>query len=369
MFTIRKKLFATEGSNPNQRYNEELDTIETTYDGGLTWTPTPLQDPRSSPAFMTPETAVECDAGQGYSNFIREFIDGTYDAFNIVGISSWAINIGVFAGFVLNPFAALAILIAEGVISIGAITLAATFTEDVYDQLRCIFYCHLDENGHIPDQATFDLIGEDIQNKISDGNVNIVMALMFNLYGFVGFTNAAIRLQEGSDCEECDCTVVWGYTWDFSVSDGDMVYDAEIAYTAGHWNGTEYAPDLTGHGCSDTGNYYDLGRKSVDFDLPMDCEITLMRMNLSVQGGLACNHAEMWVGASRSVGLASGRMQIYTVGATSNPLEVTGVISGETGDHVGFGINSVGGADVVYAVSLEGTGTMPDFTGGTPYTP
>lgn len=250
MFVIRKKLSATEGANPNQRYDPDENTIETTYDGGLTWTPTPQQDPRSSLAFMNPNAAPECDAGQGYSNFIRSFIDGTYTAFNIVGITSWALNIAVYAGFALNPFVGLALLIAEGVVGIGAITLADAFDEDTYDQLRCIFYCRVDADGHIPDQATFDLIGLDIQEQISDGNVNIVMALMFNLYGFVGFTNAAIALAEASDCDECECG--WCFQWvGTELTDWTILTFGGFTGQLGHdtSDGIEsnpiYAPDLT----------------------------------------------------------------------------------------------------------------------------
>lgn len=235
MFVIRKKLEETEGAPPSTRYDPDCDCVQTTIDGGATWTDTPSQDPRTSPAFQLPDTAEQCAAAQGVANFVREFVDGTYEAFNIVGVSSWALNIGLLAFPQIAIFYKIALIVADAIVAIGSLTLSETFTEPLYDEMRDIAFCFLDAGGKFANQSKFDDFGAAIQDDISDSNVNIVMAAMFNLYGFVGFNNASVRLAESSDCSgaDCSCTAIF----DFLDNDGGFVSNdyGQPSYSAWQW--------------------------------------------------------------------------------------------------------------------------------------
>jgi len=204
MFTIRKNLSEFDGVPQNQRWNQDEEVFQSTFDGGATWVDTPNADPRHNPAFITTATGDQCDVAQGFSNFVRQFVDSTYDAFNVVGISSAAITVGLLFVPPLALFWRIAQLVADGIVAIGSVTLAATFTEEVYDEIRDIAFCHIDANGHF-DQADFDAIGEQLQEDIGGSAFNITMALMYNLYGLVGFSNASIELAEAADCSGATC--------------------------------------------------------------------------------------------------------------------------------------------------------------------
>jgi len=238
MFVIRKKLTPEEGDPPATRYDETCECVQSTFDNGETWVDNPAQDPRTSPAFLTPESKVACDAAQGVSNMVRDFIDHTYTAFNVVGITSTALSIGLLFIPQIALLWKIAQIVAEGIVGVGSVTLAATFTEDVYDQIRDIAFCYLNEEGKFNDQAAFDEFGEALQEEIGGSAFNIVMALLFNLYGWVGFSNAGIKYGEPADCSgvNCGCTVVFDFLESdcdfFSVNYGSPYYDP-WTWTAG----------------------------------------------------------------------------------------------------------------------------------------
>jgi len=223
MFTIRKKLSATEGTDPNTRYDETCECVQSTFDGGNTWVDNPAADPRISPAFLNPGSDDRCDAAQGVANFVEAFLGGAYEAFNIVGISSWAIQIGFFFT-PLGLFYRIALLVADGLINIGSITLQETFDSDTFDEIRDIAFCHLNDEGKFDDQAAFDAFGEQLQEDIGGSAFNIVMALMFNLYGWVGFSNAALEYAEAADCSGAECD------WCYEVLLAELPKDS-ITYT------------------------------------------------------------------------------------------------------------------------------------------
>lgn len=237
MFVIRKRLFPNEGSDPNTRYDETEDCVQRTFDGGETWNCDDNADPRTSPTFLNPAAADDkCAGAQGVSNFVRDFLEGAYQAFNVVGIASWAIQIGFFFT-PLTIFWRIAMLVGEGLIEIGELTLQATFDEDTFDQIRDIAYCWLDETGKFPDQAAFDGFGAQLQEDIGGSTFNIVMALMFNLYGWVGFSNAAIKYAENADCSGATCA------WCYEVPLSELPKDG-ITYTLNFGFGQQSACGL-----------------------------------------------------------------------------------------------------------------------------
>lgn len=246
------------------------------------------------------------------------------------------------------------------------------WTSEFTEKLVCIFQIHATDAAGVV-SFDFDAIYADIfatqqfdlvvQGLRLAGQVQYLMRVVgaegINLAG----ETTAIT---DDDCSSCDN---WGYIWDFGVSEGDTDFDSSIAYVGGHWNTIEWAPDLTGHSCATVGNYYDLGRRTQPFDIPSGTVIEKIIMNHTVQDGNVCNHLEMWIGTDRSAGLAE-TLRIYTVGAAGNPSEVTGSIAGPaSGVVVGFGTNSYDGTTGIQSLRVEGSGPIPDFTGGSAYIP
>lgn len=231
MFTIRKKLSEAEGTDPNTRYDESCECVQSTFDGGATWVDNPAADPRISVQFLNPGSDDKCSAAQGVANFVASFLDGAYSAFSVVGIASWAIQVGFFFT-PLGIFYRVALLVADGLLGIGSITLQETFDSDTFDAIRDIAYCHLNDEGKFDDQAAFDAFGEQLQEDIGGSAFNIVMALMFNLYGWVGFSNAALEYAEVSDCSGASCY------WCYHFADGSQL----DAWTSEQWNGMGDTP-------------------------------------------------------------------------------------------------------------------------------
>src|SRR5215208_2175534 len=120
MFVIRKKLSATEGISETQRWDETAEEFQLSYDGGETWVDAPEADPRFNPALVNPATDARCDAAQGFSNMVRLFVDSTFEAFNIIGITSNAISIGTLWLPGINIFWRIAQIIADGIVAVGA---------------------------------------------------------------------------------------------------------------------------------------------------------------------------------------------------------------------------------------------------------
>lgn len=265
MFVIRKKLSETEGLPDNMRWDETAEEFQISYDGGETWVDSPESDPRSNPALINPATDARCDAAQGFSNMIRLFVDSTYDAFNIVGITSAAISIGLIWLPGINLFFKIAQIVADGIVAVGAVTLAATFDEPTYDEIREIAYCHIDETGHFTEDD-WNAIGEQLQTDIGGSAFNITLAAMYNLYGWVGFQNGSLDMAETASCDGDACD--WEVMLDFR--DEEHGFTDVVAY-----NGVWITGEGWRTGATDSFDGSNWGRRIYqERDLPTDTQIS-----------------------------------------------------------------------------------------------
>lgn len=210
MQLIRKRLSESEGTPPGTRYNPDTDTVQITPDGGLTWTDDPGSDPRKNPAFqLPPNTApdVKCAAAAGMVAYIQNSVDTAIEASTVIGLAN-----GIFAIIVaflpITILAAVVIAIAEFLLGLGAAALIAAFTEETYDELRCILYCYLDDDGRLTEEGLANAQVK-IASEIGDVVVDGVLVALISGTGYVGFNNAGAALaDEDADCSECeDCTV------------------------------------------------------------------------------------------------------------------------------------------------------------------
>jgi len=187
------------------RYNPVTDSMEVSTDGGATWTPAPEIDPRIINTF--PPASSKCDAAASMVRYIRDFIDMLVNIVNAGTALTAAITlIAGFLALIGAAFAALVLLMIDlftFVTSTGASAVAAAFTSEVYDQLLCIFFCHVDDDGRL-DDTSFSAVKSDINAQIG-GIAAAALTTMFALMGFAGLNNAGASGLDTDDCSDCGC--------------------------------------------------------------------------------------------------------------------------------------------------------------------
>lgn len=236
MMVIRKRLSATEGDPPNTRYNPDTDIFETSVDGGTTWTPNPGADPRSNPAYLMPPVEgsnAQCAAAFGMTEGIREYVDGIQSASSAGTIATFGLSFMALAIPAIGTMWALALLVADAINVIGVAIVVSAFTEEVYEQLLCIFFNNIDPDGRISAAQMAD-VQTAIDSDIGDSSVSAVTALFFSQWGFVGLTNNGFRLQDGSaDCEDCGCP--GGTDWCQTLFEREIESPAGFTVVTDEW--------------------------------------------------------------------------------------------------------------------------------------
>lgn len=222
MEIVRVKLTADDVNPPGTRYNPDCDCVQTTVDGGTTWTENPGADPRTNDAYrLPPRTGSDpkCDAAEAMTQHFKAQVDQFLAASDAVAFVNAIIQIaGVFFGLI-GLFASKIFLIFEALLTIGAIAIDAAMTDDVYDQIKCILYCHLDADGQMT-TAGLAAAQSDIDDQIG-GTPNIVFDLFAGLWGAVEWSNAGAVGEYTGECDDCSCTFC--YEWStpefFAVTD------------------------------------------------------------------------------------------------------------------------------------------------------
>lgn len=229
MFLIRKRLTQDEGSPPDTRYNPDCDCVETSVDGGITWTENPGADPRSNPAYQMPPNESpdpRCAAAAGMVAYIRQFVDQ-----GIAGGTGLGIANGIFALILIfipiSWFFALITAIASLLLDIGSAALAFSFTEEIYDDLLCIFYARIDEDGVLTDAALADVFAD--VAALGDTVVTAAFGLAVQPMGPVGMTNAGVKLAD----PDAECACGWCFNVDLTLSDGGFTFTDAGEYSAG----------------------------------------------------------------------------------------------------------------------------------------
>lgn len=231
---IRKRLSEDQVTPPNTRWDETCNCVQTSPDNGTTWNRDDGQDPRVNPAGKLPALSggdPQCDAAERIGAAFNRYVDTVLAAASIVE----AIN-GVLS-FLLIFLPAIGIILAaigagiEVLFGIGTTLISVDMTDAVYEQIKCIIYCHLSTDGQMS-QDQLDAINADISTNVG-GVPNDVWTVYQNALGFVGLSNSGVKGIETGDCTDCDCG--WCFEWDFSavsgIADGWFVADG----TSGVW--------------------------------------------------------------------------------------------------------------------------------------
>lgn len=233
MNIIRKRLDPNEIYPSNQRYNSDCDCIQVTNDGGTTWTDAPQFDPRTSLGFQTnPASSSDprCDAG---ASIVANMRSGLEQAVEELSATSDAATIATTILTFLEFLTGIGILIALitdlalAIISLGATAIEAAFTDAVWAQLQCIFYCNVQSDGTF-NQANFEAIQTQVSDSFGEfSTVNIVVQGWLKPLGPVGLTNVAALKHVTGDCSSCSCT------WCVDIMNDDLLNYA-WAWLAGY---------------------------------------------------------------------------------------------------------------------------------------
>jgi len=219
---IRKRLYEQEGLPYNVRWDETCECVQSLF--GDTWVDNPAADPRYNPGNLAPpnsETDPRCSAAFGMRTKIENIMDAFFLAQSLIEAANaiFALITVTLPGVGLIWRVIFAVV--EALIAIGSAALIASFTDEAYDELQCIFYNNIDEDGQMSQQQFEDTNTQICEDM--DFTICAAMGLMMNMLGFVGMSNAGAMFGEEGDCSECP--VYWCYTFDFTLSDGEWAQD------------------------------------------------------------------------------------------------------------------------------------------------
>lgn len=254
---IRKQLKPSDVYPDDIRYNPSGDNVEVLIDGE--WTPAPGSDPRRNntlPPRVTSDTKCDAarsiaDALQGQISGIVAAIDNASTAMTIVGIILSIFSFGVFAIFVT-----IALGIADYMIGLGSAAIEAALPPSAFDDLACILYCHMDEDGRIS-AADIPNIQQEMVDQLG-ATAGTIINSMIDLAGFAGLNGLAAVGTSTGDCSACGCPTTWCKFWDFTTNEGG--WDAIAigggifgTFVPGEWQGTDAvdtisSPDISHRG-------------------------------------------------------------------------------------------------------------------------
>lgn len=217
MQIVRKYLSPDEVSPPGLRYDPDCDCVQVSPDGGTTWTDDPGADPRHNPAYLLPARTggtARCDSAESAMQHFKSLVDGFIAGGTILGVVNLWVGLLFFIPGV-NVLIALLLSIAEALFDTGVVVVDAAMTDPVYDQIKCILFCHMDDDGQVSAEQ-FTAINDEISSMIG-GVPATVWSLVTSAWGEVGLSNAGASGEYTGDCDDCDCG--WCHYFDFTASD------------------------------------------------------------------------------------------------------------------------------------------------------
>lgn len=350
MQVVRKRLSEREGAPPDTRYNPDCDCVETSVDGGMTWTQNDGADPRKNPAYQQPPNTapdVRCAAAAGMVEDVRRVVNAGIAGVGTVGVGAILLTIVVIPFF----WAYLLItLIASLLLLIGSSALAAAFTTEVYDGLLCMFYDNIDTDGRI-DESGFAAVQSAAAGEWSSAAIDGALAIVLQLHGIVGLNNAGVVYADPD--AECVCDT-WCYVLDLAISDGGWTpYGAG----QGHWE--------SGVGLVADNVVVGVQRTIMQGTLPLGgtADITNIAMNYdwfagTIQPGVAGlggafnDFAENWANIDMNA-MSDGSNQLVDVPAVAS---IYNIFIDLQCSHSAYG-----GSATALVLTLRGNGDPPTF--------
>jgi hypothetical protein len=221
MAIIRKWLTPLELMPEDTRINPTTGELERTTDGGETWQPDPESDPRHNDTYRLPPTDAPDPKCDGAARIVAAFQDTLVIFQNSVNAAQFATAFMSLA-LALTPVAAVlagvALLIFDVLIDVGQTAIEEAFTPTVWEDILCIIYCHIGDDGQISLEQR-DAIMADIAAAYP-GTIYNTLVNVVNLFGEVLMSNATVTRTNTGDCSECEECVAGCYEWNFEESDG-----------------------------------------------------------------------------------------------------------------------------------------------------
>ena len=229
------------------RFTED-GTYEKSTDGGETWEPAPLEDPRrdvvqAPPLSGVASNAKRCAAADNVRDQYKQMRDNTIELLTAgtTLLLIIAALVGAIGGFFASTVVGAAI--APMLFGLAGILLSLTpesveeqIDDTALEQFKCYVFCAMDTNGRIED---FPGLLSDIADNFTGFPETFFYTITASL-GEVGLNNMATAgTATADDCDDCECSPgVWCYEYNFTAEDGDwdVLYGA---WTSGiGWQGT-----------------------------------------------------------------------------------------------------------------------------------
>lgn len=217
---IRKRLWLEEIIGNTTRYNETTETFQTYDPATDTWYDNPGADPRSSPGNRLPPRTtgdVRCDAAANMTAQIKAMIDAYLTLLTIVAVVN-AINLVVAIWFpAVGLLFRLIIALVEALALIGAVVIATEMTPAAYDQLQCILYQEIGDDGQVSAAQKSAILARIAAEMTTMQST--ILSLVINTIGEVGLSNAGATGTEVGDC--LDCPLTWCRFTQFNLFETD----------------------------------------------------------------------------------------------------------------------------------------------------
>ena len=216
MEIVRLFLTPDEVVPPYIRYDPDTDAIQISPDNGVTWNDDIGADPRHADGYRMPPlggASPRCDAAANMVAALRGFVDTIINTLDYLALVNAAA--GILARFIglIGWLISLVLAIIDGLLVIGRSTIDTAFTEAVYDDILCIIYCRISNDGRVS-ASQLAAINDDILDQLG-ATVSAVWEYTMTGLGEVGLSNAGAIGTETGDCGDCgDCG---GCAYDFDL--------------------------------------------------------------------------------------------------------------------------------------------------------
>jgi len=243
---IKKRLYESEGLSATVRWDETCECVQS-FDG-TTWVDNPIADPRYNPANLAPvnsEADPRCSAAFGMRNKIESIMQAFFEASALIDAANAILALITVTVPGVGLIWRVIFAVVEALYAIGSAALVIAFTEEAYDELQCIFFANISEDGQMSAAQLSDINTQICEDM--DVTICAAMGLLLNMLGWVGMSNAGAQFAEVGDCSEC--VIPWCFNWDFTVAQGawngfdfpiPAIYSAGVGWTSQQQSGGTY---------------------------------------------------------------------------------------------------------------------------------
>lgn len=219
MEVVRKFLSPDEIDPPNTRYNPDCDCVETRASLTSPWVQDDAADPRHGTRYLLPPREgenVKCDAAEAMMQHFKAQVDAFLASVSIIQFVNSVLTLAALFIPGLGILSKVIFVVASELVTIGTIVIDAAMTEEVYDQIKCILYDNIGDDGQMSAAQLAD-VQTAIDTQIG-GTPNIVFDLFAGMWGEVGWSNAGAVGEYEGNCDDCG----WCVSYDFTVGEHDF---------------------------------------------------------------------------------------------------------------------------------------------------